>query len=43
MKSNLPNLSEFIKTQKLLFLVEGENKKRIKKYLDEKKSKPASS
>lgn len=43
MRTELTNLSEFITTQKLLLLVEGENKKRIKKYLDEKEKNPVSS
>lgn len=43
MRTELTNLGDFIKTQNLLLLVEGENKKRIKKYLDEKEKNPVSS
>ena len=42
MRTELTNLGDFIKTQDLLLLVEGENKKRIKKYLDEKESNTVS-
>ena len=43
MRTELTNLGDFIKTQNLLLLVEGENKKRIKKYLDEKEKNLVSS